>query len=99
MMTKNIKQPDPVPQGGIDEAVELMQSGKMYRYNVPDAESSTVSICEKEISEYTGHKYVVALNSCGSALFLALLCAGVQPGDKVHFYSSAECYPACPGCG
>ena len=25
----------------------------------------------------------MALNSCGSALFLALLCAGVQPGDKV----------------
>ena len=38
---------------------------------------------QKEISEYTGHDYVVALNSCGSALFLALLCAGVQPGDKV----------------
>ena len=29
MMTKNIKQPDPVPQSGIDEAVELMQSGKV----------------------------------------------------------------------
>jgi len=82
-MTKNIKQADPVPQAGIDEAVALMKTGTMYRYNVPDAESSVVSLCEKEISEYTGHKYVVALNSCGSALFLALLCAGVQPGDKV----------------
>jgi dTDP-4-amino-4,6-dideoxygalactose transaminase len=80
---KNIKQPDPVPQAGIDEAVELMQKGAMYRYNVPDAESSVVSLCEKEVTEYTGHKYCVALNSCGSALFLALLCAGVQPGDKV----------------
>eukprot|EP00618_Florenciella_parvula_P040367 CAMPEP_0119533612 /NCGR_PEP_ID=MMETSP1344-20130328/46978_1 /TAXON_ID=236787 /ORGANISM="Florenciella parvula, Strain CCMP2471" /LENGTH=124 /DNA_ID=CAMNT_0007574557 /DNA_START=101 /DNA_END=472 /DNA_ORIENTATION=+ len=73
-MKKNIKQADPVPQSGIDEAVKLMESGTMYRYNVPDAESSVVSVCEKEITEYTGHKYCVALNSCGSALFLALLC-------------------------
>ena len=40
-----------------ESAVELMKKGAMYRYNVPDAESSVVSICEKEISEYTGHKY------------------------------------------
>ena len=71
-----------MPQEGIQEAVGLMESGSLYRYNVPDA-NSVVSLCEKEISDYTGHKYVVALNSCGSALFLALLCAGVQPGDKV----------------
>lgn len=83
MLTKNIKQSDPIPEAGILEAVKIMQQGKLYRYNVPTAEESIVSICEKEVGEYTGHKYVVALNSCGSALFLALKAAGVQPGDKV----------------
>jgi dTDP-4-amino-4,6-dideoxygalactose transaminase len=83
MLTKNIKQADPIPEAGIVEAVKIMQQGKLYRYNVPTAEESVVSICEKEVGEYTGHKYVVALNSCGSALFLALKAAGVQPGDKV----------------
>lgn len=60
-----------------------MEQGKLYRYNVPTALESEVSVCEQEVANYTGHKYCVALNSCGSALFLALKCAGVQPGDKV----------------
>ena len=83
ILKKNIKQADPIPEAGISEAVKIMRAGKLYRYNVPTAEESEVSICERAISEYTGHKYVVALNSCGSALFLALKAAGVQPGDKV----------------
>ena len=83
ILTKNIKQADPIPEAGILQAVEIMQQGKLYRYNVPTAEESMVSIVEKEVGEYTGHKYVVGLNSCGSALFLALKAAGVQPGDKV----------------
>lgn len=83
VMTKDIKQPDPIPATGIEQAMSLMQAGRIYRYNVASADESVVSICEKEIGEYTGHKYVVSLNSCGSALFLALKCVGVQPGDKV----------------
>jgi dTDP-4-amino-4,6-dideoxygalactose transaminase len=83
ILTKNIKQADPIPEAGILQAVELMQQGKLYRYNVPTADESMVSVVEKEIGEYTGHSYVVGLNSCGSALFLALKAAGVQPGDKV----------------
>jgi len=83
VLTKNIKQADPTPKEGILEAVILMEEGKLYRYNVPTAEDSMVSVCEKAVSDYTGHKYVVALNSCGSALFLALKAAGVQRGDKV----------------
>jgi dTDP-4-amino-4,6-dideoxygalactose transaminase len=83
MITKNIKAPDPVPQAGIDQAVKLMETGKMYRYSYMQATESPVSVCEVEITQYTGHKYCVALNSCGSALYLMLLAAGCQPGDKV----------------
>lgn len=83
VITKNIKQPDPVPAAGVAEAVALMESGMMYRYTPTSAEDSVVSLCEQEIGQYTGHDYVVALNSCGSALFLAMKCAGVKPGDKV----------------
>ena len=83
MITKNIKMPDPTPAEGIAEAVALMETGMMYRYTPTSAEDSVVSLCEQEIGEYTGHDYVVALNSCGSTLFLAMKCAGVKPGDKV----------------
>ena len=48
VISRDIKTPDPVPQAGIDEAVSLMSTGRMYRYNVKDAESSTVSKCEVE---------------------------------------------------
>jgi len=66
----------------------------MYRYNVKDAESSTVSKCEVEIAKYTGHKYCVALNSCGSAIMLMMKCAGLQPGDEV--LSNAFTFGAVP---
>lgn len=94
VITRDIKTPDPVPQSGIDVAVSLMSTGRMYRYNVKDAESSTVSKCEVEIAEYTGHKYCVALNSCGSAIMLMLKCAGLQPGDEV--LSNAFTFGAVP---
>jgi len=94
VISRDIKTPDPVPQAGIDEAVSLMSTGRMYRYNVKDAESSTVSKCEVEIAKYTGHKYCVALNSCGSAIMLMMKCAGLQPGDEV--LSNAFTFGAVP---
>ncbi|KAL7540475.1 hypothetical protein ACHAXR_010483 [Thalassiosira sp. AJA248-18] len=93
-ISRDIKTPDPVPQSGIDEAVELMSTGRMYRYNVKDAASSTVSKCEVEIANYTGHKYCVALNSCGSSIMLMMKCAGLQPGDEV--LSNAFTFGAVP---
>ncbi len=49
-ISRDIKTPDPVPQAGIDKAVELMNSDRMYRYNVKGAASSMVFKCEVEIS-------------------------------------------------
>ena len=93
-ISRDIKTPDPVPQAGIEEAISLMSSGRMYRYNVPNAQESTVSKCEVELAEYTGHKYCVALNSCGSAIMLMMKCAGLQPGDEV--LSNAFTFGAVP---
>ena len=72
-----------IPEAGINQAVEVMKTGKLYRYNCSHAKESEVSLLEKEFAEYLGAKYAVAVNSCGSAMYIALLCAGVQPGDKV----------------
>ena len=91
---KDIKQPDPIPEEGQKNALKLMQSGRLYRYNVGSAEESEVSLCEKAITDYTGHKYCVALNSCGSAIVLMMKAAGVKPGDKV--LSNAFTFGAVP---
>ena len=93
-VTRDIKTPDPVPEEGQKEALELMKTGKMYRYNVKTAEESVISQCEVEIAAYTGHKYCVALNSCGSALMLLLKTTGLEPGGKV--LSNAFTFGAVP---
>lgn len=93
-VTRDIKTPDPIPVEGQEAALELMKSGRLYRYNVKEAAESTVSQCEKEIADYTGHKYCVALNSCGSALMLLLKTTGLPHGGKV--LSNAFTFGAVP---
>ena len=38
---------------------------------------------ERDFAAYTGAKHAIAVNSCTAALHLALLAAGVGPGDEV----------------
>lgn len=49
---------------------------------------------EEELSETLGGVPVVTVNSCTSALFLALVVAGVQPGDEVLCPSLTWCSTA-----
>mmetsp|Transcript_2411 Transcript_2411/g.3167 ORF Transcript_2411/g.3167 Transcript_2411/m.3167 type:complete len:273 (-) Transcript_2411:2-820(-) len=83
VLTKSIKTPDPVPADGIAAAVACMESGRLFRYNLNSADESEVSKCEADLAAYTGHKYALGLNSCGTAIYLSLMCSGVQPGDQV----------------
>eukprot|EP00527_Entomoneis_sp_CCMP2396_P004399 CAMPEP_0198144336 /NCGR_PEP_ID=MMETSP1443-20131203/14681_1 /TAXON_ID=186043 /ORGANISM="Entomoneis sp., Strain CCMP2396" /LENGTH=448 /DNA_ID=CAMNT_0043807707 /DNA_START=200 /DNA_END=1546 /DNA_ORIENTATION=+ len=93
-VTRDIKTPDPIPEEGQVEALEIMKTGRLYRYNVAKADESAVSKCEMEIAAYTGHKYCVGLNSCGSALMLLLKTTGLKHGEKV--LSNAFTFGAVP---
>lgn len=104
--TKSFDAPNPIPQQGIDNAVSLMKNGMLYRYGHIDSElnfegdhaipgdNSEVSKLELAFSQYTGHKYVVAVNSCGSAMFISLKAMGIQPNDKV--FTNAFTFTAVP---
>lgn len=97
--TKSFKTPDTIPKGGIEQVIKLMEKGRLYRYNFlnnfsdstqdnklnseDDELATEVARLEYEFSLYTKHKYVIAVNSCGSAIFLALKASGVNPEDKV----------------
>jgi len=110
LFNKSFKTPDPIPQAGIEQAIKLMQTGRLYRYNFSDdlrnyrqhpelndddEELATeLAKLEYEFSLYTKHKYVIGVNSCGSALFLALKAGGVKAGDKV--LSNAFTFTAVP---
>lgn len=49
---------------------------------------------EKELGEYIGSPEVVTVNSCTSALFLALLVEGIESGDEVIVPSLTWCATA-----
>lgn len=55
-----------------------------------------VAAFERAFAEYTGAPYAVATSSCTTALHLALLLAGIGPGDEVicpsySFVATANC--------
>lgn len=80
---KEFTRQEPIPEQGIQRAVELMQNGRLHRYNVLSGEESDVSLLEQEFAEYMGTRFCAALSSCGSAIYVALLSAGIRPGDRV----------------
>lgn len=105
--TKDPKSPEVIPAEGIEQAIELMRGGRLYRYNFDgqfDSESdredlSTESACqvallEDEFSKLVGHDFAVAVNSCGSAIFMALKAAGVEHGHEV--FTNAFTFTAVP---
>src|ERR1700692_3952395 len=67
------------PSIGIEEekaVVDVLRSGWL-------AQGARVAEFEKRFAEYVGAAHAVAVSSCTTALHLALLSAGVQPGDEV----------------
>jgi dTDP-4-amino-4,6-dideoxygalactose transaminase len=64
---------------GADEAAaaaEAVRSGWL-------AQGKRVERFEEMVAEYVGARHAVAVNSCTTGLHLALIAAGVEPGDEV----------------
>ena len=80
---KEFTKQESLPAEAIERANELLQSGRLHRYNNAPGEESDVALLEREFADYVGSKYCVALSSCGSSLYVALKCAGVTSGDLV----------------
>lgn len=104
---KDPKSPEVIPEEGIEQAIELMRSGRLYRYNfngefnspaekeaLANEPACQVALLEDEFGSLVGHDYAVAVNSCGSAIFLALKAAGIGHGDQV--FTNAFTFTAVP---
>ncbi|MEQ8658597.1 MAG: DegT/DnrJ/EryC1/StrS family aminotransferase [Hyphomicrobiales bacterium] len=76
-------QQEPIPDEGIAAAVEVMQSGRLHRYNVLAGEESETVLLERDYAAWQGARYCLAVASGGQAMQIALRSAGVKPGDKV----------------
>jgi perosamine synthetase len=74
---------DPVPPEGIERAVAIMRTGKLFRYSDRQPEDSEVALLERDFAECLGVRLALAVNSCTTAIGLALIACGVEPGSKV----------------
>ena len=83
LLTRDLSDPVAIPEEGIDRAVDIMRSGRLHRYGEFAGGESEVAQLERDFASYMGCKYAVAMNSCGSSIFIALKCAGVRPDDQI----------------
>lgn len=79
----DLGRPPEIPDSAKDTALSLLSSGRLHRYAEAGGDGGVVAELEREFAQLLGRRYAVAVNSCGSALFLALKTAGVRPGDPV----------------
>jgi len=79
----DLSDPGPIPREAIAGAVDLMRTGRLHRYGEFSGTEPHASLFELEFAEYIGSRYAVGVNSGGSAIYLGLKVAGVEPGDKV----------------
>lgn len=81
--TGNFTQQEPISAEAIASAIEVMQSGRLHRYNTVDDEMSLVAQLEQAYAAYQGSKYCLACASGGYAMATAMRASGIQTGDKV----------------
>ncbi len=81
--SKSFTKQEPIPDEGIDRAVELMRSGALHRYSAADGQWSETALLEAEFAQYLGQRFVLACTSGGYALHVAMRSAGLKHGDKV----------------
>ncbi len=74
---------EPIPPEGIERALAIMRSGKLFRYSDSRAEDCEVGRLERDFADYLGVQYALAVNSCSMAITLALLALDVRPGSRV----------------
>lgn len=82
-LERDLSSPPPIPEAGIAAVEGVLRAGWLHRYGETMGDASEASLLEAEFAALLGTKYAVAVNSCGSSMFLALLCTGVKPGDRV----------------
>ncbi len=83
VFAKSFTQQEPISEHAISQAVQIMRSGRLHRYNVAPGEIGPVAQFERAFADWLNVPFALALASGGQALQIALRAAGVQPGDRV----------------
>lgn len=81
--TGSFTQQEPIPEAGIKAAIEVLQTGRLHRYNLVGEDPGEVALLEQEFADLVGAKYCLAVASGGYALACSLRAIGLKPGDRV----------------
>ena len=81
--TGSFTQQEPIPDAGIEAALEVLRNGRLHRYNTAPGELSQAALLEQEFAAFTGARYCLAVSSGGYAITTALRAVGVGQGDPV----------------
>lgn len=81
--TGSFTQQDAIPDVAILQAVEILKTGRLHRYNLGPEDVGEVSRLETEYRDWQGSQYCLAVTSGGQALQIAMRACGVQTGDVV----------------
>jgi dTDP-4-amino-4,6-dideoxygalactose transaminase len=80
---KPFTQQESIPEIGIENAIRVLQTGRLHRYNVAAGETAEAAKLETEYATYQGQQFCLACASGGYALHIALKAAGLKPGESV----------------
>ena len=80
---KPFTQQEPIPESAVTRAVEILQGGRLHRYNTVAGETAEATLLEQEYAAYQGAKFCLAVTSGGQAMQIALRATGVGPGTKI----------------
>ena len=80
---KPFTQQEAIPESAIAEAVKVLQSGRLHRYNLVPGEAGEANQLEVEYAKYQGSKSCLATTSGGTAMQIALRAVGAKAGDKI----------------
>ena len=67
----------------LENANSVLKSGQLFRYGENTSDGQFVAKLETEFAKYHNTKYSVGVNSGGSAMYVALISAGVTKDDVV----------------
>ena len=76
-------QQEPIPEAGIEAALDVLRHGRLHRYNLAEGETGETALLEQEFADLVGARYCLAVASGGYAMATALRAVGVGPGDAV----------------
>ena len=79
----NFTQQEPIPQAGIEAAMEVLRHGRLHRYNLADGEAGETAELEREFAAFTGARFALAVASGGYALATALRALDVKADEPV----------------